>query len=84
MCRIRILYPFILIVILQLLQVSCDTQQPLQADDKPLNVIVIMADDLGYETIGAYGGTSYQTPEIDSVVFKGNDFSSIFSEERFR
>ena len=25
------------------------------------NVILIMADDIGYECYGAYGGTSYQT-----------------------
>ena len=29
------------------------------------NLVLIMADDLGYETIGANGGTSYQTPELD-------------------
>jgi hypothetical protein len=26
------------------------------------NVVLILADDLGYETIGANGGTSYSTP----------------------
>ena len=36
------------------------------AADKP-NVILILADDLGYETIGADGGTSYKTPVIDKL-----------------
>lgn len=31
------------------------------------NIILIMADDLGYETIGANGGSSYQTPHLDQL-----------------
>lgn len=31
------------------------------------NIILIMADDQGYETIGANGGTSYKTPNIRLV-----------------
>ena len=29
------------------------------------NIIIIMADDMGYECIGANGGSSYETPNID-------------------
>ena len=29
------------------------------------NIILIMADDLGYECLSAYGSASYQTPELD-------------------
>jgi arylsulfatase A len=35
------------------------------------NVILIMADDLGYETIGAKGGTSYRTPSLDRLAATG-------------
>jgi hypothetical protein len=31
------------------------------------NVILMLADDLGYETIGANGGTSYKTPILDNL-----------------
>ena len=31
------------------------------------NVIIFLADDLGYETIGANGGTSYRTPVLDRL-----------------
>lgn len=40
------------------------------AAERP-NVIVIMADDLGYETIGANGGTSYRTPVLDRLAREG-------------
>ena len=36
-----------------------------EPDQASPNIILIMADDLGYETIGANGGTSYQTPVLD-------------------
>ena len=35
------------------------------------NIILIMADDLGYECLGANGGTSYNTPELDRLAKKG-------------
>ncbi len=30
------------------------------------NIVMIMADDLGYETIACNGGTSYKTPVLDN------------------
>ena len=34
---------------------------------KQPNIILIMSDDLGYEVVGANGGTSYQTPNLDKL-----------------
>lgn len=45
------------------------------ADQKP-NVILIMADDLGYETITANGGESYQTPNLDRLAAGGMRFEN--------
>ena len=39
------------------------------------NIILIMADDLGYETIGANGGTSYRTPVLDRLAATGVRFT---------
>ena len=35
------------------------------------NLVLILADDLGYETIGANGGTSYATPVLDQLAATG-------------
>ena len=40
------------------------------------NVILIMSDDLGYEVIGANGGTSYETPRLDKMAEKGMRFEN--------
>jgi len=35
------------------------------------NIVVMLADDLGYECIGANGGTSYKTPVLDKLAAEG-------------
>ena len=45
----------------------------LAADAKP-NLILIMADDFGYECITANGGQSYQTPNLDRLAATGIRF----------
>jgi arylsulfatase A len=47
-----------------------------RAQTRKPNIILIMADDLGYETIGANGGTSYQTPGIDRMAAGGMRFEN--------
>jgi arylsulfatase A len=44
------------------------------ADAEKPNIILIIADDLGYETIGANGGTSYKTPNLDQLSATGVRF----------
>jgi len=44
------------------------------------NIILIMADDLGYECIGANGGTSYKTPVLDKMAETGLRFEHCHSQ----
>ncbi|MDX1636916.1 MAG: sulfatase-like hydrolase/transferase [Balneolaceae bacterium] len=48
------------------------------SQEKP-NIIFIMADDLGFETIGAYGGSSYPTPHLDRMAEQGMRFTHAYS-----
>jgi len=50
-----------------------------KAKQKP-NIILILADDLGYETIGANGGTSYKTPHLDRLAKGGARFTHAFAQ----
>jgi arylsulfatase A len=54
--------------------VSSATKAPLKT-----NVILIMADDIGYECYGAYGGTSYKTPVLDRMARQGMRFDHAYS-----
>jgi arylsulfatase A len=44
------------------------------------NLILILADDLGYETIGANGGTSYRTPALDKLAATGARFTHCYAQ----
>lgn len=48
------------------------------ANDRP-NVVLIMADDLGFEALGCYGGTTYKTPHIDALAREGTRFERCYS-----
>ncbi len=48
------------------------------AASKP-NVVLIMADDVGCEPIGCYGGESFATPQVDALARKGMRFEHCYS-----
>ena len=54
---------------------SCDREE----SDRP-NIILIMADDLGYECLACNGGKSYHTPVLDELAAKGIRYTSCFSQ----
>lgn len=43
------------------------------------NILLILADDLGHEVVNSYGGTSYKTPNIDSLAKSGMRFTSCYA-----
>ena len=62
------------IALFALLTFTHFTSFSLAADAKQPNIILIMADDLGYETLGCDGGTSYKTPNLDKLAATGVRF----------
>ena len=48
------------------------------AAEKP-NIVFILADDVGDQAIGCYGGTSYSTPNVDSLAAGGMRFRHCYS-----
>ena len=49
-----------------------------QADDRP-NIIFMMADDMGKEWTGCYGGEGSHTPNIDKLAASGMTFDNAYS-----
>jgi arylsulfatase len=51
-----------------------------QKDKRP-NIIIIMADDLGYSDLGCYGG-EIQTPSLDKLAKNGIRFTQFYNTSR--
>lgn len=49
------------------------------APDRPPNVVLIMADDLGYHDLGSYGHPSIKTPVLDGLAEGGVRLTSFYS-----
>ena len=49
------------------------------ADQRP-NIILIMADDIGFECLSINGSTSYKTPVLDSLARNGVNFTKAISQ----
>ena len=54
-------------------------EPPASAKQRP-NIILIMADDIGIEGLGCYGGTSYATPALDRLAAHGMRFTHAYAQ----
>ncbi|MDF9798984.1 arylsulfatase A-like enzyme [Catalinimonas alkaloidigena] len=67
---------------LTLLALSIGCKQEKQSEETastPPNIIFIMADDLGYADLGAYGQELIQTPNIDRLAREGVMFTQVYA-----
>ncbi len=53
-------------------------QAPAQTVNRP-NVVVIIADDLGYGDLGSYGQTKVKTPNLDRLAKEGTRFTQFYA-----
>lgn len=72
---IKILKPGLILLVVLTFQLNIAYSQPV---NKP-NVIFILADDLGYGDIGAYGQTLIKTPHIDALAKEGIKFTQFYA-----
>lgn len=73
------LFPrFILVPFVFLLFAACSPSEKADSQ-RPPNIILIMADDLGMETLGCYGGEDYSTPNLDQLAAGGMQFQNCYS-----
>ncbi len=49
------------------------------AEDRPPNIVFIMADDLGYGDLGCYGQKRIETPHIDRLAREGMRFTDFYA-----
>jgi arylsulfatase A len=59
--------------------VAISMMQPVRAELKPINVVFILADDLGWGEVGCYGQKKIPTPNIDRLAQRGMRFNQHYS-----
>ncbi len=71
---------FILILLVIFLQVACNSSSgnDPQMKNKP-NILILLADDLGYGDLSAYGSQSIETPHLDSLASAGVKFTRFYA-----
>lgn len=55
------------------------TPEAISAERKP-NIVLLMADDLGYECLSCNGGESYSTPQLDKLAVNGARFTDCHAQ----
>ena len=66
---------FYVVIFINIFLISCQKSRKIV----PPNVLIIIADDLGWSQIGCYGSTFYETPNIDKLAKSGIRFSNAYS-----
>ncbi|MFC7293075.1 sulfatase [Hirschia litorea] len=69
---------FMQIIALSLLA-SCVPMFEVAEPKKPLNVVVLLVDDLGWKDVGYMGSQFYETPHIDALAKQGMRFTQAYS-----
>ncbi|SDM21967.1 sulfatase-like hydrolase/transferase [Kriegella aquimaris] len=67
-----------ILLFLAVLHTPIAIAQVKKVQTKP-NIILIMADDLGQETLGVYGSDSYATPNLDRLANEGMRFDQCYA-----
>ena len=81
MKRSRLFYNIIPLIVVGYGLVGCtgQAQSPKEALATPPNIIILLADDLGYGDLSCYGSQSVETPHLDSLAAQGMQFSHFYA-----
>ena len=59
-------------------RILCSISLIASALAEDVNILLIVADDLGYNDLGAYGSPTISTPNIDSIAEQGARFTQFY------
>ena len=76
--KIKLAPHYIAMLIIFLYTLTSCVQNEDQPDQNP-NIIIILADDLGYGELGIYGQEKIETPNIDKLALSGMRFTQHYS-----
>ena len=71
----------IYVLFLLVWMIGCQLKEEANTKSERPNIVVIMADDLGYSDLGCYGG-EIQTPNLDGLAANGIRFTQYYNASR--
>jgi arylsulfatase A len=80
MKKSRVLFLCFSLGIILITAAFVQTNKKNTVNTKKPNIILILGDDIGFETISAYGSTTYKTPRIDNMAKGGALFQNCYSQ----
>src|SRR5205809_6089378 len=66
------------LILLSLLTAIVSTATTTAQPARPPNIIVILADDMGYGDIGAFGAPNIRTPRLDAMAAEGQKWTNFY------
>lgn len=66
------------LAVLLLAFIQADRIATARPAERPPNVVIIYADDLGYGDIGSFGATGYRTPNLDRMAAEGTRLTGFY------
>ena len=76
-CSVRVSLTCAVLVMTTIVANSAAAKEP---PTRRPNIILIMADDVGYEGVSAYGSPTYRTPNLDKLAATGMLFNHCYSQ----
>src|SRR5690606_4850218 len=70
---------FLTLIILVNIFSSCISRNESTSSNERPNIILILADDLGYGDLGSYGQEYIQTPNLDALANNGMRFTQFYA-----
>jgi arylsulfatase A-like enzyme len=70
---------FMKYLILSLLFLAAFSCEPIEQQEKPTNIIIVFADDLGYGDLSCYGHPNINTANLDRMAEEGIRFTSFYA-----
>jgi arylsulfatase A-like enzyme len=70
--------PFVRIAVPIYLLLVCSSALAVEAN-RPPNIVMFVADDLGYSDLGSFGSSFYETPHLDRLAATGMRFTSAYA-----
>ncbi|MBA4300116.1 MAG: arylsulfatase [Cyclobacterium sp.] len=75
----KTLMTILVLIFFLVIYFSCKSSVNKKTHNKPPNILILLADDLGYGDLSCYGSQSIETPNLDALASQGMRFTRFYA-----